>query len=61
MCSFQDERKHMRIQTTQIGLEPTASAVTGRRSNQLSHWALQGLYLENRTRKLILQTFEPIR
>ena len=25
---------------TQIGLEPTASAVTGRRSNQLSHWAL---------------------
>ena len=26
--------------TTQIGLEPTASAVTGRRSNQLSHWAL---------------------
>ena len=27
-------------ETTQIGLEPTASAVTGRRSNQLSHWAL---------------------
>ena len=26
--------------TTQRGLEPLASAVTGRRSNQLSHWAL---------------------
>ena len=25
--------------TTQIGLEPTTFAVTGRRSNQLSHWA----------------------
>ncbi len=24
---------------TQIGLEPTTFAVTGRRSNQLSHWA----------------------
>ena len=30
--------------TTQIGLEPTASAVTGRRSNQLSHWALMNTY-----------------
>ena len=36
------------LQTTQIGLEPTASAVTGRRSNQLSHWAM---YPENRIRK----------
>ena len=27
------------IQATQIGLEPTTFAVTGRRSNQLSHWA----------------------
>ena len=26
--------------TTQKGLEPSTSAVTGRRSNQLSHWAL---------------------
>ena len=27
-------------QTTPAGLEPATSAVTGRRSNQLSHWAL---------------------
>jgi hypothetical protein len=27
-------------ETTQKGLEPSTSAVTGRRSNQLSHWAL---------------------
>ena len=27
--------------TTQTGLEPVTSAVTGRRSNQLSHWANQ--------------------
>ena len=26
-------------ETTQTGLEPVTSAVTGRRSNQLSHWA----------------------
>ena len=29
------------IQTTQKRLELSTSAVTGRRSNQLSHWALQ--------------------
>ena len=29
----------MQIRTTQTGLEPVTSAVTGRRSNQLSHWA----------------------
>ena len=29
------------METTQIGLEPTTFAVTGRRSNQLSHWALK--------------------
>ena len=40
--------------TTQIGLEPTTFAVTGRRSNQLSHWAIpedNNLYLQNRTLK----------
>ena len=31
---------HLR-HTTQTGLEPVTSAVTGRRSNQLSHWALR--------------------
>ena len=43
--------------TTQIGLEPTTFAVTGRRSNQLSHWAIpedNNLYLQNRTLKLYL-------
>ena len=29
-----------KFETTQKGLEPSTSAVTGRRSNQLSHWAL---------------------
>ena len=27
------------MQTTRNGIEPSTSAVTGRRSNQLSHWA----------------------
>ena len=30
------------IQTTQKRLELSTSAVTGRRSNQLSHWAING-------------------
>ena len=29
------------VQTTQKRLELSTSAVTGRRSNQLSHWAIQ--------------------
>ena len=37
------------LQPTQTGLEPVTSAVTGRRSNQLSHWAIKGLYLQNFT------------
>ena len=40
------------IQTTQKRLELSTSAVTGRRSNQLSHWAILQffkilIYLEN--------------
>ncbi|VDN46866.1 protein of unknown function [Petrocella atlantisensis] len=30
----------LKLMTTQKGLEPSTSAVTGRRSNQLSHWAI---------------------
>ncbi len=36
---------HIYAETTQIGLEPTTSAVTGRRSNQLSHWAIPKMLL----------------
>ena len=32
-------------QTTRMGFEPTTSAVTGRRSNQLSHQAKSIIYL----------------
>ena len=41
-------------QATQKRLELSTSAVTGRRSNQLSHWAIpedNNLYLQNRTLK----------
>ena len=34
-------------QTTRMGFEPTTSAVTGRRSNQLSHQAKINIYLKN--------------
>ena len=42
-------------QTTPIGLEPTTSAVTGRRSNQLSHEAnvFCGSFPQNRTQKSV--------
>ena len=33
-------KRQLHFLTTQIGLEPTTFAVTGRRSNQLSHWAI---------------------
>jgi hypothetical protein len=35
--------------TTQKGLEPSTSGVTGRRSNQLSHWATNNLHPQNQT------------
>ena len=51
--------------TTQKRLELSTFAVTGRRSNQLSHWAIpedNNLYLQNRTLKLYLLylNFHPI-
>ena len=40
------------ISTTQKRLELSTSAVTGRRSNQLSHQAIfKGMYLQNFTQK----------
>ena len=37
---------------TRMGFEPTTSAVTGRRSNQLSHRAIiNALYIQNHTLK----------
>ena len=53
----------MFIQATQIGLEPTTSAVTGRRSNQLSHWAIPeeclNTYLQNHIQNVFLHPFNP--
>ena len=45
-----------------MGLEPTTSAVTGRRSNQLSHRAIQLLYLQNRIQSIpfFIFHFHPI-
>ena len=40
------------LSATQKGLEPSTSAVTGRRSNQLSHWAICTLLVD-------LQGLEP--
>ena len=36
------------IQTTQKRLELSTSAVTGRRSNQLSHRAIKGIYIPSK-------------
>ena len=44
-------------QTTPAGLEPATSAVTGRRSNQLSHEAIKGIYLQNFTQIYDVTTF----
>ena len=45
------------LQTTQTGLEPVTSAVTGRRSNQLSHGAIKVLYLQNFIQMIRLSQF----
>ena len=36
------------MQTTRNGFEPSTSAVTGRRSNQLSHRAIKGIYIPSK-------------
>ena len=35
-------------ETTRNGIEPSTSAVTGRRSNQLSHRAIKGIYIPSK-------------
>ena len=39
---------HYKMQTTRNGFEPSTSAVTGRRSNQLSHRAIKGIYIPSK-------------
>ena len=53
--------KYSKNKATRMGIEPTTSAVTGRRSNQLSHRAKRYIPSKLHIEFLLLSIFHPFR